>query len=37
MKAHLFVDTDVIFDVLAARQEFITESSKILSLYVHRS
>jgi len=32
MKDHVFIDTDVLLDVLAARQEFLISSSKILSL-----
>lgn len=32
MKDQLFIDTDVLLDVLAARQEFLISSSKILSL-----
>jgi len=31
MTDHVFIDTDVLLDVLAARQEFLLESSKILS------
>jgi predicted nucleic acid-binding protein len=32
MKDHVFIDTDVLLDVLAARQEFLIGSSKIISL-----
>ncbi len=32
MKDHVFIDTDVLLDVLAARQEFLINSSKIISL-----
>lgn len=32
MKDQVFIDTDVLLDVLAARQEYLLHSSKILSL-----
>lgn len=32
MKDHIFIDTDVLLDALAARQEFLINSSKIISL-----
>jgi len=32
MKQNVFIDTDVIFDVLSSRQEHFIESSKILKL-----
>ncbi len=32
MKDQVFIDTDVLLDVLAARQEFLINSSKVLSL-----